>query len=133
MRRDDHIVGYAPYEQRIRPIVSFTIALAAVTVLVLFLMKIAASTLEREASRGSRPVHPLAETGKVEQPPEPRLQESPALDLARFRAREEERLSTYAWVDRPNGVVRIPIERAMELVAREGLPARPPDREGNKR
>jgi len=129
MKRDDHIVGYAPYDQKIGPIVRFTVVLAAVTVLVLLLMKVASGILEREASRGSRPVHPLAETETVELPPEPRLQESPALDLLRFRAREEERLSTYGWVDRPNGVVRIPIERAMEIVAREGLPSR----EGGKR
>lgn len=124
MKQNDHIVGYASYDQKIRPIVHFTIVLTAVTVLVLFLMKIASNVLTREASEGTRPIHPLAEAEKVELPPEPRLQESPALDLARFRAREEGQLSTYGWVDRPNGVVHIPIERAMELVAREGLPVR---------
>src|SRR5690606_15668744 len=31
----------------------------------------------------------------------------------------------YAWIDREEGRVRLPIERAMELVLEEGLPARP--------
>ncbi len=43
----------------------------------------------------------------------------PVGDLAQLRQREDERLNTYAWVDRDPGVVRIPIERAMELLATE--------------
>ncbi|MGH7969328.1 MAG: hypothetical protein ACREIC_11435 [Limisphaerales bacterium] len=54
----------------------------------------------------------------------PRLQVSPPLDLLAFRAREEAELNTYGWVNRTSGVVRIPIERAMELVLQEGLPVR---------
>jgi hypothetical protein len=32
------------------------------------------------------------------------------------RAQEEAWLESYGWVDKPSGVVRIPIERAMELM-----------------
>ena len=35
-------------------------------------------------------------------------------------ARARENLASYGWVDRERGVVRIPIDRAMELRAREG-------------
>lgn len=122
VKADDHLRGYEPYEQAIRPVVLFALGLAATTVLILWLMKVAASELGREAREGSHAIHPLAEAGDVR--PKPLLQETPALDLERFRAREDETLSTYGWVDRPNGVVRIPIERAMEIVAREGLPKR---------
>jgi len=31
-------------------------------------------------------------------------------------------LENYSWVDKSQGKVRIPIERAMELVAKQGLP-----------
>jgi len=123
-RRDtsDHVRAYQPFEERIRPVVLFVVWLAVGTVAVLGLMKLAHDAFERETLRGSTPIHPLA-AGR-EEAPEPRLQSTPALDLARFRAREEERLSTYGWVDRAAGVVRLPIERAMELVAEEGLPVR---------
>ena len=57
-------------------------------------------------------------------PPEPRLQTQPLEDLRRLRAEEEAVLTGYGWVDRPKGVVRIPIERAMALVLQKGLPAR---------
>jgi len=57
-------------------------------------------------------------------PPTPRLQTTPYDDLTRMRAAEEEKLNSYGWVDRRNGIVRIPIERAIELTAERGLPAR---------
>ena len=55
--------------------------------------------------------------------PEPKLQGDPASDLTRFRAHEDKTLTSYGWVDRAAGIVRIPIERAMELIAERGLPA----------
>ena len=57
-------------------------------------------------------------------PPEPRLQSDPATDLRRWRAEEDAALRSYSWADRSRGVVRIPLERAMELVLKRGLPAR---------
>jgi hypothetical protein len=38
----------------------------------------------------------------------------------RLQARENARLRSYGWVDRDGGVVHIPIEKAMELVAGTG-------------
>jgi hypothetical protein len=49
------------------------------------------------------------------QPPQPRLQINPQGDLEELRRQEAEILSTYQWIDRDKGVVRIPINRAMEL------------------
>lgn len=57
-------------------------------------------------------------------PPGPRLQLSPAADLKGFRAREEAELNSYGWLNRTTGVVRLPIERAMELVLQQKLPVR---------
>ena len=36
-------------------------------------------------------------------------------------AQKRRELSRYGWVDRPNGRIRIPIERAMELVVKEAV------------
>jgi hypothetical protein len=60
-----------------------------------------------------------------QRPPAPQLEETPALDLARERAAENELLHTYGWIDKQAGVVRLPIERAIELMAQRGLPSRP--------
>jgi hypothetical protein len=61
-------------------------------------------------------------------PPEPRLQVLPAADLQRALATDQEKLAGYDWVEPNAGVVRIPIERAMELVVERGLPVRPEGR-----
>jgi len=58
-------------------------------------------------------------------PPEPRLQTAPMLDLAEMRAAEDQILNGYGWVDASRGIVRIPIARAMDLLAQRKLPARP--------
>ena len=57
--------------------------------------------------------------------PEPRVQSRPADDLKALRVEEDASLTTYGWVDRAGGVVHVPIDVAMRLVLKEGLPARP--------
>jgi hypothetical protein len=61
-------------------------------------------------------------SGSLRKFPEPRLQVAPEVDLAALRAREGLELNTYGWIDRKAGIVRIPIERAMDLTVRRGLP-----------
>jgi hypothetical protein len=63
--------------------------------------------------------------GAVKDPPPPRLQTQPFKDIYQLREGEARQLDTYAWVDKESGIVRMPIERAMELVIERGLPARP--------
>ena len=55
----------------------------------------------------------------------PRAKTSIAKDWDAIDAQAHARLDGYGWTDGKHGTVRIPIVRAMELVAREGLPARP--------
>ncbi|HEV2330417.1 MAG TPA: hypothetical protein VGY56_16670 [Verrucomicrobiae bacterium] len=39
-------------------------------------------------------------------------------------AGQNQKLNSYGWVDRSNGIVRIPIDRAMDLLMQRGLPTR---------
>ncbi|MGH7138468.1 MAG: hypothetical protein ACREHD_22180 [Pirellulales bacterium] len=50
------------------------------------------------------------------------LQTNPADDLARMRSGEDRALNGYRWIDKKNGVVQVPIDRAMDLLVDEGLP-----------
>ena len=77
----------------------------------------------REAQRVP-PEYPLAVSQGERMPPEPRLQTAPREDLRELRASEDELLSTYGWVDRNAGIVRIPINEAMRLTLERGLPTR---------
>ena len=54
-------------------------------------------------------------------PPEPRVEEHPAEQLVTIRARENHVLTTYAWVDQKNGVVRVPIAQAIDMLAKQGV------------
>jgi len=58
--------------------------------------------------------------------PQPQLERTPVVDLKEIRAAEDRLLSSYGWVEPQKGVVRIPIDRAIDLLAQRGLPARPP-------
>lgn len=69
-------------------------------------------------------IAPSPLTGARQLPPQPRLQIVPAEALKEMQQANEARLHSYAWIDRQSGLVRIPIERAMEVLAERGLPAR---------
>lgn len=62
--------------------------------------------------------------------PMPRLERDPAANMARLRAAEEASLYQYGWLNRPAGIVRLPIERAMELTASRGVPVGRPHPSG---
>ena len=68
--------------------------------------------------------YPLAVGQGNRVPPEPRLQNNPREDLRELRAKEDELLGSWGWVDKNAGVVRIPIDDAMKLTIERGLPAR---------
>lgn len=54
--------------------------------------------------------------------PQPRLEENERTQLRSFIEDQDQKLATYDWVDKDKGILRIPIDRAMELVAKRGLP-----------
>lgn len=58
-------------------------------------------------------------------PSEPRLQSDPAVDLAAERAREQAQLDGYSWVNRDAGIARIPVDLAMDILARSSSSAQP--------
>jgi len=57
--------------------------------------------------------------------PQPHLEESEHTQLDPFIEEQDRKLATYDWVNKDKGTVRIPIDRAMELIVRHGLPVRP--------
>jgi hypothetical protein len=69
---------------------------------------------------------------EVDQFPQPRLQESPPVDLVTMLREERARTSSYGWIDKKAGIARIPVDRAMDILAQKGLPkvAAPPPTPG---
>jgi hypothetical protein len=57
-------------------------------------------------------------------PPSPRLQVDPAVDLDQVRQSQNEMLNSYGWADKATGKVRVPIDRAMNMLIERKLPVR---------
>ena len=67
--------------------------------------------------------YPLA-VDRVMEAPLPHLQNQPFKDIYALRQGENDRLTSYGWLDKDGGVTRIPIDRAMEVMLQKGFPAR---------
>jgi hypothetical protein len=108
----------------IRAVLGFGAGLIVVAVLIHLLVWALFGYFNAREARQPQPAYPLAIEQEKRLPPEPRLQTNPREDLRELRAAEDELLATYGWVDRNAGIVRIPIEDAMQLTIQRGLPAR---------
>jgi hypothetical protein len=124
-------VGHEERDIRFWPIVAASAALLSVTLVVFVSMRVLFVFYDDRAVQLSPPANPLAGEYGEPLPPRPRLQTHPVRDLVQLRAAEETMLTTYGWVDAQAGVVRIPIARAMELLAQNPPPARA-ERGGNR-
>lgn len=72
--------------------------------------------------RDTAPASPLQ--SRIDRlPPEPRLQTAPQQDYQTMRFEADWKLHHYQWIDRQKGIVGIPIDRAMDLIGRRGIPA----------
>lgn len=60
----------------------------------------------------------------VQRFPQPTLQPDPPADLNKFRALLEQHLDGYGYIDPKQGTMYIPIGRAIDLTAQQGLPTR---------
>ncbi len=98
--------------------------LAAVIVLSVVAALVFFDVFAEQAARRDPKVSPLA-PAVSQTPPEPRLIVKEHEGLVVARKEEEKLLDTYGWIDKDRGIVRVPIARAMELVAKEGLQSRP--------
>jgi hypothetical protein len=125
-------VRHEESDVNIRAIFGFGAGLAAVMVVVYLVVQLMFVYFDRREAESRPSEFPIAAGHETRLPPEPRLQTQPRTDLQELRAREEEKLRGYQWVDRQAGVVRIPIDEAMRLTLQRGLPARAPSAETAK-
>ncbi|HEY3228230.1 MAG TPA: hypothetical protein VGJ87_03360, partial [Roseiflexaceae bacterium] len=121
-REEQRRVGHEVGDVRIRNVVLVVGAMLVAAVVIYLGLGAFFALLNDRAITADVPASPLSQTEQL--PPAPRLQVAPAEDLEKLRTAEQQRLNSYEWVDRSAGVVRIPIDRAMALIAERGLPTR---------
>ena len=98
------------------------VGVVAVTLAMLALFRV----LEKKDRASDVVISPVVAANLARTPPEPRLEPLPLLPGQRLRAEEDAILTSYAWVDRNAGFARIPIDRAIEILAARGLPPSKP-------
>jgi hypothetical protein len=129
MAAHDHpvgaVTGHETSDASVRLIVIVLAFLAAGTAVVGFLVYGIFVYLADHPLRTSPP-NPLAETARQQFPPAPRLAVQPALELHDLHAEEDSLLSTYGWTNKNAGIVRIPIDRAMDLAMQRGFVTKAP-------
>jgi hypothetical protein len=122
---DNPRVSHETSDVNLRAILGFGAVLTLVAIVIHVLLWLLLVYFQNRALRADVRQFPLAVEQQNRLPAEPRLQVNPRQDLIDLRAREEAVLGTYGWVDKGAGAVRIPIEEAMRLAVKRGLPSRP--------
>lgn len=140
--------GFEPTDVRVSGVVVFLVAmlifLASAGTLAYFVGKILNVRMEKQDGPNTRwtqavevrdlgnlPTSPQLQKrfGELTQQfPAPRLQNDQgdgANDIFNLHQREDLLLDYYSWVDAAHTKVRIPISRAMQLIAQQGLPLEP--------
>lgn len=109
--------GYEVSDVHPRPLVKTALALAGLVLFSIVAMVVLFKVLEYYEPRADRPRHPLADSRYVSSAP--KLQPDPPALKEELRAVENQVLTSYDWTDKEKRLVRIPIERAIALVARQ--------------
>ncbi len=126
--------GYERQDIGAKGILYFLLGLAVAGVFVYFVVDGLYGFLDKRSEAQQEAVSPLvtnapADTRNISQDypqgafPNPRLEVDERGQLNDIRIKEEQTLQSYDYVDKNAGTVRIPIDRAMELIAQRGLPA----------
>lgn len=137
--------GHADYERKdigAGGVIYFLIGLGVVLVIAYFLVGGFYKVLQKHFEAEQAPVSPLVTNAQQDTrriPPQygadyekylkegfpaPQLETDERTQLNDARLREENILSTYDYVDKSAGTVRIPIDRAMDILVQRGLPVR---------
>jgi hypothetical protein len=137
--KHENTTGHGGFERRdiqVSDVLYFLLSLVVVTAICLVGLRGLFVFLDHREKAAQPPVNPLAtnvpdDTRRIAPGypqsafPNPQMEEDERGQLNGIRLKEEQTLYTYGWVDEKAGTVRIPIERAMELLAQQGLPTRP--------
>ena len=115
--------GYERRDANLSILLQFGFWLAVLLVVALVGMKFTFDYFAKTEPLGPMS-SPMMEPGARVLPPSPRLQSKPHLELKDYCEAQQKQVNAYAWVDQASGVVRIPVDRAVDLTLARGLPAR---------
>lgn len=113
------------YEERdinVRDVLLIAVGVLVCTLVIVFALYLLFAYMRRTKAQESPPTSPVQR--RVSQlPPEPRIQQSPAFDYETMYHEAQWNLHHYRWIDKQKGIVAIPIDRAIDILAKRGIPA----------
>jgi hypothetical protein len=118
-----HKQAYERADASPRGLLYFALAMAAILAATFLALIWLFKYFQKTENPGAVVAAPFAAERPLPSPPH--IQPNPDADMRGYWQSQQNLLSTYGWIDRQNGIVRMPIDRAMELLLERGLPTRP--------
>jgi hypothetical protein len=137
--KNENATGHGGFEHQdlqVSGILYFLLSLVVGVLLCIFLLRGVYVFLDHREKASQPPVNPLVTNVPTDTRhiapgypqsvfPNPKLEEDERGQLNGILLQEENTLYSYGWIDEKAGTIRIPIERAMDLIVQRGLPVRP--------
>ena len=101
--------GYEKTDASPRALLYFALVMAAILVATSVSLIWLFKYFQKAENPGTVVPAPFAAERPV--PPPPRIQSNPGADMQSYWQSQQTLLNTYGWIDRQNGIVRMPIER----------------------
>jgi hypothetical protein len=117
-RPADVASGHELSDASIPGLVVFLVSLTVSLVVVVFAIAWLFDVFVDRSARRDPPASPLAEL-RPARPPTPRLQQAPTFDMRVVRGEQMQQLTKARWIDKPGGVVQMPVDQAMKRIAEE--------------
>jgi hypothetical protein len=124
-RDENPRVSHERKDVNVFQITAFGIGLLIGCIVVVFAMWGLFDLFYSRESAKNPPFPPAMMNERPKLPPEPRLQANPKVELKDLRDSEDAILDNYGWIDPNKGIVRIPVEQAIDIVIKKGLPSKP--------
>lgn len=121
MSEQQTTVRYEERDINVRDVTMIAVAVLVCTIGIVCVLYLLFSYMRNLKAQESPPTSPV-ERRVYQYPPEPRIQESPAFDYESMRYEAEWELHHYQWIDKQKGIVAIPIDKAIDIVAKRGIP-----------
>lgn len=114
--------GFEATDAKPMPLIIFTVGLTVLCVISFLLMALMFKLMANHEQAADKPSGYVRDSRW--QAPSIQLEVHPSRLREELQKLEHEQLTTYAWIDEAAGKARIPVERAIQILARKGLPHR---------
>jgi hypothetical protein len=120
-QKTDHQKRYEDSTVSVKQLFAFAMGIVALVLVGVLVSAFTFKFFERHTPMGPS-ASPFDESREL--PPGLHLQTNAPEDLKNYRDAQDKTLAGYGWVDPKAGVVRIPVERAMQILLQKGYPVR---------